>query len=495
MRTITKNFVMCIAMLLMAVSAWAGDVVVIKKVNGVVNNAAGTVQTKIAQDNGVCTLTVTPASGYYIDFITAEKTVDGGLAQSRGESPTINFLEVTPTDEDADPSGVTTWTFAMPSGDEYDVEVVANFKQCVNISNAVVTLAETEFIYNGEEQTPEITSVVVGDEILEASDYTAVYTNNLNAGTATITLTGQRTYTGTAVKTFTIARKTLTEEMAPDPEDFAWYLYAFGDPITIDEDLKLYDHEIGEEGVYLEYGEDYTIAYTNNINVGTATATITGVGNYVGSIDFQFDIVRDMSDQISFDPNLWASYYAEEDLEIPLGFAAYIVTEVADGAVEVEPIDYIPCHEGVLLTIDPEFGGLGEMAIDEMIIAEAYEGEPGDFEANLLKGCYEATAVESLTAEGQSIYVLYNDEFVKSTKGYIPAFRCYLEVDGLSTFAANSRMAIRVAGGDDMTGIETINNEQSVKNNGLYDLNGRRLNSTQLKKGLYIKNGKKVVIK
>ena len=90
MRTITKNFVMCIAMLLMAVSAWAGDVVVIKKVNGVVNNAAGTVQTKIAQDNGVCTLTVTPASGYYIDFITAEKTVDGGLAQSRGESPTIN---------------------------------------------------------------------------------------------------------------------------------------------------------------------------------------------------------------------------------------------------------------------------------------------------------------------------------------------------------------------------------------------------------------------
>ena len=91
--------------------------------------------------------------------------------------------------------------------------------------------------------------------------------------------------------------------------------------------------------------------------------------------------------------------------------------------------------------------------------------------------------------------MLYNDEFVKTTKGNIPAFRCYLEVDGLSTFAANSRMAIRVAGGDDMTGIETINNEQSVKNNGLYDLNGRRLNSTQLKKGLYIKNGKKVVIK
>ena len=492
MRTITKNFVMCIAMLLMAVSAWAGDVVVIKKVNGVVNNAAGTVTKTIAQDDGVCTLTVTPANGYYIDFITAEKTVDGGLAQSRGESPTINFLEVTPTDEAADPSGVTTWTFTMPSGDEYDVEVVANFKQCVNISNAVVTLAETEFIYNGEEQTPEITSVVVGDETLEASDYTAVYTNNLNAGTATITLTGQRNYTGTAVKTFTIARKTLTEEMAPDPEEF--YNYTFdGSEQTIDEDLELYDYDISEEA--LEYGVDYTIAYTNNINVGTATATITGVGNYVGSIDFQFKIVRDMSDEISINTNLWASYYAEEDLQVPEGFAAYIVTGIGDGVVDVEWIDYIPRHEGVLLTIDPEFGGYGELAIENLIIAEAYEGESGDFEANLLNGCSEATAVESLTGNGQSIYVLYNDEFVKSTKGYIPAFRCYLEVDGLSTFAANSRMAIRVAGGDDMTGIETINNEQSVKKNGLYDLNGRRLNSTQLKKGLYIKNGKKVVIK
>ena len=490
MRTITKNFIMCIAMFLMAVSAWAGDVVVIKKVNGVVNNAAGTVQTKIAQDDGVCTLTVTPTSGYYIDFITAEKTVDGGLAQSRGESPTINFLEVTPTDEAADPSGVTTWTFTMPSGDEYDVEVVANFKQCVNISNAVVTLAETEFIYNGEEQTPEITSVVVGDETLEASDYTVEYANNQNAGTATITLTGQRTYTGTAVKTFTIAPKQLTEEMAPDPEEF--YNYTFdGSEQTIDEDLELYDYDISE--VALEYGVDYTIVYTNNINVGTATATITGVGNYAGSIDFQFKIVREM--EIGFKTNAWASYYAEEDLQVPDGFAAYIVTGIGDGVVDVEWIDYIPRHEGVLLTIDPEFGGFGELAIDEMIFAEAYEGEKQELDDNLLKGCSEATAVESLTADGQSIYVLYNDEFVKSTKGYISAFRCYLELDGLSSFAANSRMAIHVAGDDDTTGIETINKEQSVKNNGLYDLNGRRLNSTQLKKGLYIKNGKKVVIK
>jgi hypothetical protein len=35
-------------------------------------------------------------------------------------------------------------------------------------------------------------------------------------------------------------------------------------------------------------GTDYTVAYSNNINVGTATATITGIGNYTGTQDVTF---------------------------------------------------------------------------------------------------------------------------------------------------------------------------------------------------------------
>lgn len=30
---------------------------------------------------------------------------------------------------------------------------------------------------------------------------------------------------------------------------------------------------------------DYTIAYTNHTNVGTATVTVTGIGNYTGTIN------------------------------------------------------------------------------------------------------------------------------------------------------------------------------------------------------------------
>lgn len=42
----------------------------------------------------------------------------------------------------------------------------------------------------------------------------------------------------------------------------------------------------------LTNGTDYTVAYKNNINAGTATATITGKGNYTGSISRNFKILR-----------------------------------------------------------------------------------------------------------------------------------------------------------------------------------------------------------
>ena len=41
---------------------------------------------------------------------------------------------------------------------------------------------------------------------IEAADYDVTYSNNVNAGTATITLTGKRNYTGTTTQNFTIKK-------------------------------------------------------------------------------------------------------------------------------------------------------------------------------------------------------------------------------------------------------------------------------------------------
>ena len=61
--------------------------------------------------------------------------------------------------------------------------------------------------YNGSAITPALT-VTDGDTVLtEGTDYTTAYVDNVKTGTAQVTVTFQGNYTGTAVKTFTIAKK------------------------------------------------------------------------------------------------------------------------------------------------------------------------------------------------------------------------------------------------------------------------------------------------
>ena len=61
--------------------------------------------------------------------------------------------------------------------------------------------------YNGTAQAPAL-NVVDGTKVLTADkDYTAVYSNNTNAGTAKVVITGKGNYFGTAEQTFTINKK------------------------------------------------------------------------------------------------------------------------------------------------------------------------------------------------------------------------------------------------------------------------------------------------
>ena len=212
MRYSIKQLVMTVALLLSTTMAWAAsEVTIIQKLNGSTSSSAGTVTQSIS--GGKCTLTVTPAEGNYItvDFITAERTVSGGIAQApRRRTPGMdNNITVTAESSSADPSGVTKYTFDMPGAD-YDVEVVADFQKRTSISGAVITLTETSFTYTGQEKTPAIQSVVVSGKSLSTNEYSVEYSNNTNAGKGTVTVTGLRTYNGTATADFTIGKATFT---------------------------------------------------------------------------------------------------------------------------------------------------------------------------------------------------------------------------------------------------------------------------------------------
>ena len=87
-----------------------------------------------------------------------------------------------------------------------------------------------------------------------------------------------------------------------------------------------------------------------------------------------------------------------------------------------------------------------------------------------------------------------------SDEEVLPPYRWYLTVDNLGNqlqASASSRLEVRIIGEDEATGIVAPLNEQEEMTNErvIYDLQGRKIDDGRMKKGLYIINNKKHVVR
>ena len=157
-----------------------------------------------------------------------------------------------------------------------------------------VTLDETHFAYTGEEIRPNVT-VRVKDTLLTLDrDYTLEYKNNVEVGEAAVVVTGIATsgYMGTVEHPFYIDPKTSGDDqqnlipiIGTDVHIDGTEFMATGEPIEPAITVTV-------QGQQLTAGEDYTLVYENNVNPGTASATVTGVADkgYTGSVTIHFTI-------------------------------------------------------------------------------------------------------------------------------------------------------------------------------------------------------------
>ena len=100
-------------------------------------------------------------------------------------------------------------------------------------------------------------------------------------------------------------------------------------------------------------------------------------------------------------------------------------------------------------------------------------------------------SVETSTMNSGTNYVLYNNQFIPAEDNTLPANRCYLQIPGVS----GTRSLTIEHGDDNTTGIHTTRKDQAeMENDKYYTLSGQRVEKPT-KKGLYIKNGRKVVVK
>ena len=164
----------------------------------------------------------------------------------------------------------------------------------------------TEYLYTGEEVRPAVTVTVDDTVLTENEHYTLTYANNIAVGTGTVTITGIETagYTGTIELPFTIAKApgtpefTLVEikgtDVVMEGTEFAYTGQAIEPAVTVT-----------VNGTVLTPGTDYRVTYTNNVQPGTATMTVTGIATasdiigYTGTVSMDFTIKAQEPEQPS----------------------------------------------------------------------------------------------------------------------------------------------------------------------------------------------------
>ena len=203
------------------------------------------------------------------DYIVSATFVDSNIGTNVNVNVTLTLKETTKTAN------------YKLTGTSYVATASITEKE---IQDTDVTLGTTTYTYDGTAKEPSVTVKVDGNTLTKGMDYEVVYTNNVNAGTGKVKVTGMGNYSGISNKDFIISKKTIT----PTIEDIS--------AVTYNGEAQKPELVVKDGTTVLVKDTDYTVGYENNINAGTATAKISAAtnGNYswTETISHEFEIIK-----------------------------------------------------------------------------------------------------------------------------------------------------------------------------------------------------------
>jgi len=348
---------------------------------------------------------------------------------------------------------------------------------------------DTELTYNGNEQIPTATAtgLVISDEI--GVTVTGAQTNVGNYTATASALTGDKAgnykLPNDNTHSFTISGKSIGNGSTP----------ADGFTLEFDENgniiLKSGDH-------ILTNNVDYTIG-EENIGEKYSTRNISGIGNYTGSLIVKNAVVPFTTDNNQYE---WTSTFVAESSGIghalPEGVSAYIISSIQGEWAIPEPLDYIPAGVPVLLVAREAKNGFMVKDANSEEVTEITDAQRN---ANMLEEVTEATpgydaVTQSAPFATKQIYLLYKNEFVFNKAGNLKKGRVYLNPNHHPALSASAPARLMISW-TIPTDVQSLPDERTEidKEEVWYTIDGRRLDRKPNAKGLYIVNGKKIVVK
>lgn len=263
-----------------------------KDLNLVIAGVKGSEAERYANENGFTFEEIIPITGIKISQteLVLEKGESKGLSisiepEDTTEDKTVTWSSDNESVAKVGEDGIVT---AVGNGKTKITATIGEYTQTCTVTvftplaEERVTISTDSAVYSGEEIRPSVT-VKDGEKILEQDkDYTVGYENNINAGDATVKVTGIGDYTGTVSKGFKIQKAPIVDSMVTLKETTLVYT---GKELTPEIVVKDGDRILVKD-------IDYILDYKNNIDVGTtAQVVVIGCGNYISGVTKEFEIV------------------------------------------------------------------------------------------------------------------------------------------------------------------------------------------------------------
>lgn len=489
---------------------------------GTINvKAAGKVET-IASNGTVtatvngntCTLTVKPDDGYYITKydIVITKMLDASMAgaRTRGTGPNISDTITPQGDEPSNLSDERTYTFEL-AGEEFDYKVEATFREKkIEVKDIETTSAD------GDKETPPVTLEISVNENNEVKQKEVTVIDEATGQEVTKTVTVIEVTLDNINMTETTGDSEIQQEIAITIPS----VISSSDGSTVFEVTEIgtgvlsnLDPSVTVKEVVLPQTEGALAIAPNAFKVDDLPASDSNhqVVTIVSPLPLlaQYSLNNELKEQVDAGklkstvkaPNKYWTFSCGVDVKIPYKIMVYKCV-IEDSKVKITMIDEDKLMIGEDRILLANNGVLVACPDDDEVNAYDIVANPKDgdvispdknaksYGENWLEPVIEKTNYKS--DKDYTYYVLKNNEFhpILDNDSKTNVGKAILKVPT----GVSAARVFRIDGDDDVK--TTISRVTVEKTDGAewYNINGQRINKPTTK-GVYIKNGKKVVIK